>query len=212
MPTDEHSRTGVDLYWIPLGAGGVGFVRLNGRVYEWSTALAERRRPMQLFHSALEVRDEGVRFTIESAWPIPDEQRAARGVVVVGPVFDSRISRLRSFRYEVRCWRDGVIPDVAAAVASPLVLTTDPERVSRLLTLVASVPPLTWGRDEMRTGEMWNSNSVVSWLVAGSGLPANEIKPPTGGRAPGWGAGIAIAQAVDATPTIISSPRPGGLS
>jgi hypothetical protein len=191
--TNEESQTRIDLYWIPLGAGGVGFVRLNGRIYEWTKALAERRRPMQLFHSALEVREDGVRFTIESAWPIPDEHTSARGVVLVGPVFGKRVARLRSFRYEVRCWRDGVIPDVGTAGASPLVLTTDPERVARLLALVASVPALTWGRDEMKTGEMWNSNSVISWLVARSGLSAEQIQPPVGGRAPGWGAGIATA-------------------
>jgi len=30
--------SGIDLYWLPLGAGG-WFVRLNGRVYEAARAL-----------------------------------------------------------------------------------------------------------------------------------------------------------------------------
>ena len=33
---------------------------------------------------------------------------------------------------------------------------------------------------------MWNSNSVIAWLLASSGLPMDEIGPPAGGRAPGW--------------------------
>jgi hypothetical protein len=41
---------------------------------------------------------------------------------------------------------------------------------------------------------MWNSNSVVSWLLAESGLPAERIQPPRGGRAPGWRAGVELAR------------------
>jgi hypothetical protein len=37
----------VDLYWIPLGAGG-WFVKRNGRLYERLTARRERRRPLDL--------------------------------------------------------------------------------------------------------------------------------------------------------------------
>jgi hypothetical protein len=45
----------------------------------------------------------------------------------------------------------------------------------------------------MATGEMWNSNSVVSWLLTRAGIA--EIHPPRGWRAPGWDAGIRIAHA-----------------
>jgi hypothetical protein len=45
----------VELYWLPLGAGG-WFIRLNGRIYEAIHALLERRRPLDLYHSALQVR------------------------------------------------------------------------------------------------------------------------------------------------------------
>jgi hypothetical protein len=41
---------------------------------------------------------------------------------------------------------------------------------------------------------MWNSNSVISWLLARSGLPTNAIGPPAGGRAPGWQAGLVTAR------------------
>ena len=63
----------------------------------------------------------------------------------------------------------------------------------RLLELVRSLPSPVWGRDELRTGEMWNSNSVIAWLLARSGLPTESIWPPAGGRAPGWQAGLAVA-------------------
>jgi hypothetical protein len=51
-----------------------------------------------------------------------------------------------------------------------------------------------WGRDELDAGEMWNSNSVVSWLLARSGFDVNSIRPPAGGRAPGWQAGLIVAR------------------
>jgi hypothetical protein len=57
-----------------------------------------------------------------------------------------------------------------------------------------SVRTPVWGRDELRAGEMWNSNSVISWLIARSGLDAESIRPPVGGRAPGWYAGLAVAR------------------
>jgi hypothetical protein len=44
----------VDLYWLPLGAGG-HFVRLNGRLYEALAARLQRRPAYDLYHSALQV-------------------------------------------------------------------------------------------------------------------------------------------------------------
>ncbi len=40
-------------------------------------------------------------------------------------------------------------------------------------------------RDELKAGEMWNSNSVVAWLVAAAGIPTENVGPPPRGRAPG---------------------------
>jgi hypothetical protein len=191
--TREASEASIELYWLPLGAGG-WFVRLNGRIYEAIHALLERRRPLDLYHTALEVRVPEGRFVIENAWPIPVTDGAARGVVVEGPVGSRRMARFRAFRYEVRRWRDGVIADADEAVTSPQRLSDDPGRGRRLLDLVASLPRPVWGRDELGTGEMWNSNSVVSWLLARSGLPADAIGPPAGGRAPGWQAGLITAR------------------
>ena len=186
------SGAGIELYWLPLGAGG-WFVRLNGRIYEAVNALAERRRPLDLYHSALEVRVPEGRFVIENCWPIPDGDGTARGVVVEGPVASRRLGRRRVFRYEVRRWRDGVIADADQAVNSPQILSDDPRLARRLLDLVGDLPSPLWGRDELGTGEMWNSNSVIAWLLASSGLPMDRIGPPAGGRAPGWEAGLVAA-------------------
>jgi hypothetical protein len=182
----------IDLYWLPLGAGG-RFVRFNGHVYEAIHARLGRRRPLDLYHSALEVRVPEGRFVIENVWPIPDACGAARGVTVEGPVGSRRLARFRVFRYEIRRWRDGVIPDVGEAVASPQRLSDDQGLAHRLLELVATVPPLVWGRDEFDMSEMWNSNSVISWLLARSDLRPEEIHPPVGGGAPGWAVGLRLA-------------------
>jgi hypothetical protein len=185
----------VDLYWLPVGAGGQ-FVRFNGRVYERLAAWSGRRRPCDLYHSALEVRVPEGRFVIESA-PIRATDSPGRGVVGEGPVGSPWAGRLRIFRYEVRCWREGVIPDVAEAVDSPRRLAADAEQARQLLALVPSLPTPVWGRDELHAGEMWNSNSIVAWLIERSGLDAGAIRPPAGGRAPGWDAGIAVARRRD---------------
>lgn len=187
------SEAAIDLYWLPLGAGG-WFVQLNGRIYEAIQARLQRRRPLHLFHSALEVRVPEGRFVIENSWPMPDADGRSRGAVVEGPVGSRLLSRFRVFRYELRRWRDGAIPDVDWAVASPQRLSDDPGRARQLLDLAPSVPALVWGRDQLGTGDMWNSNSVISWLLARSGLPADAIRPPAGGRAPGWEAGLVAAR------------------
>ena len=186
------AQASIELYWLPLGAGG-WLVRLNGRIYEAIHAFLERRRPLDLYHSALIVRVPEGRFVIEDAWPIPDADGAARGVAVEGPVASRRMARFRVFRYEVRRWRNGVIADVNEAVASPQLLSDDLLRARRLLDLVGSLPSPVWGRDELKTGEMWNSNSVIAWLLAQSG-PTDAIRPPAGGRAPGWQAGLTTAR------------------
>jgi hypothetical protein len=183
---------GIDLYWLPLGAGGHS-VRLNGRVFEAVVARLERRDRRDLYHSALEVRVPEGRFVIEMA-PMRPRDGAERGVVAAGAVGARIAGRFRLFRYEVRRWRDGIIPDIAEAVESPARLTEDPDCARRLLELVPHVPTAVWGRDELRAGEMWNSNSLTSWLIARSGLDVESIRPPPGGRAPGWRAGIVTAR------------------
>jgi hypothetical protein len=181
----------VDLYWIPLGAGA-HVVRISGKVFEAAAALVDRRTRADLYHSALVISVPDGRYEIEQA-PVPDRRGQERAVVADGPVGVRWLGRFRVFRYEIRRWRDGKIPDVAQAIASPVTLTSDVQVASRILETLPSIPTPVWGRDEFGTGEMWNSNSVISWVLARSGVAMRQIHPPPNGRAPGWEAGLAIA-------------------
>lgn len=80
-------------------------------IYERIKAHRESRRPLDLYHCALELNGPEGRFTIEQAWPIPDRNGDSRGVLIEGPVFSHCLGRFRLFRYELRRWRGGVIPD-----------------------------------------------------------------------------------------------------
>jgi hypothetical protein len=188
----DEGASFADLYWLPLGAGGYS-VRLNGRVFEAVVSRIERRDAADLYHSALIVLAPRGRFVIEQA-PAWWTGAADRGVVSEGSVGSRWAGRFRLFRYELRCWEDGVIPDIDEAVDSPRRLTEDAQVAERILDLLPLVPMATWGRDELDTGEMWNSNSVISWLLARAELEAESIRPPACGRAPGWQAGIAVAR------------------
>lgn len=117
-PADVGTDAAVDLYRLPLGAGGHS-VRFNGLVFEAVAARIHHRTMADLYHSALEVHPgDGRRFVIEMA-PSADARPDERGVVAEGPVGARWARRLRIFRYEVRLWRDGVLPDVSEAVDSP---------------------------------------------------------------------------------------------
>jgi len=198
-PQATELGAGVDLYWLPLGAGGHS-VRLNGRVFEAMVARREGRPRLDLYHSALVVHvpPDG-RFAIEQG-PAGRGDGSARGVVSGGAVGSRWLGRFRLFRYELRCWRDGVIADLAEAVDSPCLLTSDAGSAQRVLDAAPAVPTAVWGRDELDTGEMWNSNSVIAWLLARSGIAVDSIEPPAGGRAPGWQAGLAVARREEGLP------------
>jgi len=188
----SRSAGAVDLYWIPLGAGD-HVVRLSGKVYEATKAFAEHRPRCALFHSALIVDAPDGRFVIESG-PIRDDRGSERGVVAEGPVGTKWAGRFRLFRYEIRRWRGGVLPDANHAVSSPIRVANDIACAQRVVSLVPSVPIAVWGRDELRTDDMWNSNSLIAWLLVRAGVDTDPLQPPTGGRAPGWNAGIVVAR------------------
>ena len=115
-------------------------------------------------------------------------------MIATGAVGSRYVGWWRLFCYEIRCWRGGSIPDLVEAVGEPRRLTSDPQVARRLLDLVPAVPRPVWGRDELNAGEMWNSNSVIAWLIASAGLPTDSLEPPRNGRAPGWYAGLEVAQ------------------
>jgi hypothetical protein len=132
------------------------------------------------------------RFAIEMA-PIWSTDTPDRGVVCEGPVGLRTLGRSRFFRYEVRCWRGGAIPDIAEAVDSPELVSSNRTQAEQILALAPDFPPATWGRDELNAGDMWNSNSLVAWLLSRSGHDMRAIRPPARGRAPGWHAGLTVA-------------------
>ena len=131
---------------------------------------------------------------IEQA-PVPDSHGERRGVVAVGPVGMLWAGRFRIFRYEVRRWPGGRIPDLAQAVGGPVRVSDDPALARRLLEVLPGIPTPVWGRDELGTGEMWNSNAVIAWTHRIVAVPIRRcsvhLQP---GRAPGWNAGIAVAR------------------
>ncbi len=204
-----HEGERLELYWIPLGAGQ-NLVRASGWVYEAVVAILGRRRRRPLFHSALVAHTAAGPVYVEMA-PIPARSTpAGRGVVGEGPVGFRALGSLRIFRYEVRRWRLGVIPDLVHAVASPVVISSDRVDIGLLLDAVANVPTPTWGRDELGAGEMWNSNSVVSWALARVGLESLAGPPPEGGRAPGWDAGVRVAHRMPVAPAARRATRCAG--
>jgi len=184
----------LDLWWLPVGAGGHVVIHTS-RWWELIEAKKERRAPRPLFHAALEVFVGDVRHLIEMApaWGVP---RRPRGVVAKGPVGMRWLGRSRFFRYEVRCWSDGILPDRAWAVDSPVSLPISAIEAESLLARVGAVPRITWGRDTLGCGDMWNSNSLVSWLLMTAGIDATQLDPPDGGRAPGWASGVAAASSL----------------
>jgi hypothetical protein len=166
---------------------------MNGRIYESITARLQGRRALDLYHTAMRVHVPRGTFVVETMWPTPAGDPASRGVAVVGPVFARPLARVRTFRYEVRRWRDGDLPDADHAVGGPISVSDDVPTAELVLALVPSVPAHTWGRDPLGADDMWNSNSVLSWLLARAGLHMERIVAPAGGRAPGWTAGIVAA-------------------
>lgn len=188
----EPGGSSVDLYWIPLGAGHHS-VRLNGVVYEALRAALERRARCDLYHSVLRIQLPTGDYWVEMT-PVPDQHGSLRGVVAEGSVGLSTLGVVRLFRYETRRWRDGVIPDLEYAVESPIRVTSDPSQAERVFDLIPHVPTFVWGRDEMGVGDMWSCNSVISWVLATADIAVEVLPMPPGGRAPGWKAGIAIAQ------------------
>jgi hypothetical protein len=191
--TRPHAGASLDLYWIPLGAGNQ-VVQFSGRTFESIAAKWSGRLPCDLYHTALVATLGADEYFIEMT-PVPAASRAPidRGVVGEGAVGTAWAKRLRIFRYEIRRWRNGTIPDLAAAVGDPVRVANAESDVAAALAAVPNVPTPVWGRDELRAGEMWNSNSVVSWILTVSGLLVRVDGPPPAGRAPGWDAGVTVA-------------------
>ncbi|WP_225994980.1 hypothetical protein [Streptomyces arboris] len=124
------------LWWLPVGAGGHVVIRTS-RWWEALAARREHREPQPLFHAALEVFSDGRRHVIEMG-PSWGQVSPARGVVATGPVGWEALGRWRLFRYEVRCWPDGVLLDHDLTVGAPQQIALIPDGARSLLARVST--------------------------------------------------------------------------
>ncbi len=170
--------------WAQVGAGGHVAWRTSAW-WERLVAAREHRAPQRLVHAVLEVAVDGAVQSIDMA-PTWGRSAGARRVVLSGPVGSRLLGRCPLFRYELRVVDAPAPPSHVLPVGDELPLPAD------VLDDLVLVPPLTWGRDEARVGEMWTSNSVVSWLLERHGV--TTVGPPPGHRAPGWDAGRRVAR------------------
>ncbi|MCS5479455.1 hypothetical protein NYP18_07275 [Corynebacterium sp. YIM 101645] len=179
------------LWWLPVGAGGHVVVHTS-RWWELWNAVRARRAPEPLFHAVLEVFTGQHRHVIEMG-PAWGQRGPVRQVVATGPVGAQALGRWVMFRYEVRCWAEGDIPDREFAVGPPRRISLTVREAADLVARTAEVPTHVWGQDIFGVGDMWNSNSLISWLLQSSGIDARALAPPAPGRAPGWRSGILAA-------------------
>ena len=126
---------GVDLYWIPLGAGA-SVVRANGWLLSTVEGLLRRQPRRPIYHSALVAHSGAGSFVIEMT-PVTDDNGVnERGVVAQGRVGMRWLGRFRMFRCEIHRWKGGVIPDLSAAIDGPVRVTNDAATTQRILDLV----------------------------------------------------------------------------
>jgi hypothetical protein len=92
-----------------------------------SAPAALPRGRCDLYHSALELTVPDGRYVIEMT-PVRAADGAERDVAASGPVGARWAGRFRIFRYEIRRWRNGFIPDVAHAVDGPRRVIDNVER------------------------------------------------------------------------------------
>jgi hypothetical protein len=199
----------VKLYWVPLGARQRS-LSVSGKVFEAISALVHRRSRCDMYHSAVEIVLPDGRYVIELT-AVPDLHGSQRGVVGEGPVGSRWAGHVRRLRYEIRCGPNGVLSGANLPSSAPVRMTADTASAERVLEMVPGVPHLAWGRDEIHAGDIWNSNSVVSWLLDSSGIDVGGVETPAVGRAPGWQAGLTAARRLPPTrPSQRVSYRPSG--
>ncbi|UIN29528.1 hypothetical protein [Microbacterium binotii] len=177
------------VWWIPVGAGGWLVSHASG-LWERMTAAREGRAARPLLHAAIEITDRRGRSVIEMA-PAWSGPRTAHGVVGTGPVGLRVLGLSVCFRYEIRCWRDGTVPDLAFAPRPPRIHETSEVVTDAIIMDATNAPRHVWGRDVFGIGDMWNSNSLIAWLLTRAGIAEH---PPSDCSAPGWKCGVEAAR------------------
>jgi hypothetical protein len=191
--TGRVSESFVDLLWIPVAAGTPRAQQMSLALWEAIMAAASRRRRATLYHPAMKVGLDGVTYTMELTPVFVGEPSVP---AMTGPVGFRGADRFRFFRYQLRCFEADMLPDEEWAPGPPIRLAGNRDLAQRMLDLAPAVPPYVWGRRVNGTSEMWTSASVVSWMLMQAGIDARSIAIPEGGRAPGWDAGIEVAERV----------------
>lgn len=116
-----------------------------------------------------------------------------RGVVTERLVDTRRLGRFRLFRYEFRCWCDGVLPNQCSGgrIADDARRRAGHRPHPARPRAVGCPPDL--GRDELGIVDMWNSNSLVAWLLTTSGLDATAVTAANDGGTLSWASGLVAA-------------------
>ena len=177
MTRDEIEASGIDLYWLPLGAGGHS-VRLNGLVFEAIAArLAAPGPPTSTTRrSRSTCRRDG---RDRAGAGVGRERRPGRRRR--GSVGTRAAGRFRLFRYEVRRWRDGVIPDLAEAVESPRRLSDDRDLRAAVARARAGVADASLGSRRAAHGRDVELELAHLLAVVRSGLDVDSIRLPRAG-------------------------------
>jgi len=109
---------------------------------------------------------------------VPRLSGAERGVVAAGAVGARWAGRFRIFRYAIRRWRGGHIPDVTEAVDSPRRLGTHADQARRVLEAVSQDPTPVWGCDELGAGEMRRHRLISCRCGSETRLEVRVVQTP----------------------------------
>ena len=188
---------GVYLLWIPLGAGAsVPVAHWSGRAYEAISARRARRTAAAICSTRRwRSRAGGHRFVVEMT-PAWGSAHTSAGSVASGPVAFQLLGRSRFFRYEVHCWRDGVIPTGTTRSVIPRCVSNDPDDRRSHPGPRSAVPN---AHDGVATtsapGTCGTPTRSLPGCCPGRGSRTADVHPPRNGRAPGWRAGLVASGA-----------------
>ena len=194
----------LDLYWLPLGAGGhsVRVQRPHLRGGGRSPRCAAAAPSVTTSTTRRSTGDDAGGHPTQSRWSaakaLVSAEAADHGAVAGGArgqpparplgavsIRDPLLSvaaRSQTSRRRLR----------APAAADRRPCSCSGGSVLELVPLRSDLRSGGWTRSQ--TGEMWNSNSLVSWLLVSHRPDVGRAdRLPVGGRAPGWQAGIAVA-------------------
>ena len=183
----------VDLYWIPLGAGGHS-VRFNGRVFEAIEAARAAPAALRPLPRGARRRARTASATRSRSRPRRTRDEASRGVVATGAVGSRYAAPAAPVSLRGPLLARRVDPGSRLGASAGPAGSRRPAVARRLLDAGRGRAHAGLGPRRAGAGEMWNSNSMIAWSLSAAGLPTAAIRAPAGGRAPGWDAGLVVAR------------------